>query len=70
MILSKWEVGRGALQSSHRERLLGKRGNVYMEYLSQTGETLLHYIMGDIRKQVLMAMMKLNLAKDIINEAL
>lgn len=63
-------MGRGALQSSHRERLLGKRGNVYMEYLSQTGEALLHYIMGDRRKQVLMAMMKLNLAKDIINEAL
>lgn len=70
MTPSKWEVGRGALQSSHRERLLEKRGNVYMEYLSQTGETLLHYIMGDRRKQVLMSMMKLSLAKDIINEAL
>lgn len=70
MILSKWEVGRGALQSSHRERLLGKRGNVYVEHLSQAGETLLHYIMGDRRKQVLMVMMKLSLARDIINEAI
>lgn len=63
-------MGKGALQSSHRERLLGKRGNVYVEHLSQTGETLLHYIMGDRRKQVLMVMMKLSLANDLTDEAL
>ena len=70
MILSKWEVGRRTLQSSHTERLLGKRGNVYVEHLSQTGETLLNRLMGDRRKWVLMVMMKLSLANDIINEAL
>lgn len=63
-------MGRGTLQGSRRERLLGKKGSVYVEHLSQTGETLLHHLMGDRRKWVLMVMMKLSLANDVINEAL